>query len=253
MLQKTIENLKNLKTASALRETLLAEVKQRTAGIVKVTAAEREKILDNVVSQLLKGEELGDQADAIRAKVRTRLFDKAEGDTLFLNNLKYINEVLTGSLPRSIAELTGFRTTLAHKLAEDARGGTMPSRQSGRREGSEAGGGGGGARRGDHRRGRGHDRPQHAARQGQGGGAERGAPSPRGGEGAYRDGASSGQRENAPREHGSQAAGRQNHSHEQRSQAEGAGHQRPQGRHEDRHTAAEAAPAQPETSGQNQE
>ena len=149
MLQKTIENLRNLGKSALNKDAIVTEIKERTAGIIKTTSTEREKILDNLVDQLLKGEELGDNAGAIRSKVRERLFAKAEGDTLFLNNLKYINEVLTGSLPRSIAELTGFRSTLAHRLVEDARGGKVNAQPEGRREGGDGRG-----RRGDHRRGR---------------------------------------------------------------------------------------------------
>lgn len=231
MLQKTIENLKNLKNPAILRETVVSELKQRTAGIVKITAAEREKILDTVVAQLLKGEELGEQADVIRAKVRARLFDKAEGDTLFLSNLKYINEVLTGSLPRSIAELTGFRATLAQKLVEDARGGTVPQRSAQRREGHEGG------RRGDHRRGRQHDRPQHGQRQGQGAQGERGAgsSSARAEGGAHRE---AGRHHGNGQPHEARGQAPEGQSNQQRSHAPRHDEQRPQSEHAPAHSAS---------------
>jgi hypothetical protein len=170
MFQKAIENLRNLKKAALNKDTLVTELRSYSENIVKVTAAEREKILDRIVTQLLKGEELGDNAEAIRTKVRARLFAKSEGDALFVNNLKYVNEVLTGSLPASISELTGFRKTLAHKLVEDARGGTIPQRPLHRRDGagsksaeSTSSDGERGGRRGDHRRGR-NDRPSQQNR-----------------------------------------------------------------------------------------
>jgi hypothetical protein len=164
MFQKTLESLKSLKNAALNRDTLVTELRERTADLAKLTVAEREKILDTLVTQLLKGEDLGDHESSIRAKVKSRLFEKAEGDKLFLSNLKYINEVLTGSLPRSLADLAGFRSTLAHKLVEDARGGAVPSgRPQHRRDGGHGG------RRHDHRRGR-SDRPQQGAqRHGQNG------------------------------------------------------------------------------------
>jgi hypothetical protein len=159
MFNKTLENLKNLATKKLNAEDIVNEVKARSESIGKLTSAEREKILDKLVGKILQGQDLGDHGDAIRTKIRARLFDKQAGDALFLSNLKYINEVLTGSLPRSLSDLSGFRDTLAAKLVQDAKGGTLPTQtNTSSAAGKRDGGGRNQGPRGDFDRGRRGDR-----------------------------------------------------------------------------------------------
>jgi len=162
MFNKTIENLKNLAATKLNAEDIVNEVKARSESIGKLTSAEREKILDKLVGKILQGQDLGDNGDAIRTKIRARLFDKQEGDALFLSNLRYINEVLTGSLPRSLSDLSGFRDTLAAKLVQDAKGGKLPTQSNtNRATGKGDGSGRGQGPRGDFDRGRRGDRRPH--------------------------------------------------------------------------------------------
>lgn len=167
MFNKTLENLKNLANQKLNAEGIVNEVKARSESIGKLTLAEREKILDKLVNKILQGQDLGDNGDAIRTKIRARLFDKQAGDALFLSNLKYINEVLTGSLPRSLSDLSGFRDTLAAKLVADAKGGALPTQNQGtsRRDASGRNQGPRGdfdrGRRGDRRPHRNNDRREH--------------------------------------------------------------------------------------------
>jgi hypothetical protein len=162
MFNKTIENLKNLASKKLNAEEIVNEVKARSESIGRLTNAEREKILNKLVGKILQGQDLGENGDAIRTKIRARLFDKQAGDALFLSNLKYINEVLTGSLPRSLSDLSGFRDTLAAKLVQDAKGGTLPTQSNtNRAAGKGDGSGRGQGPRGDFDRGRrGDRRPQ---------------------------------------------------------------------------------------------
>ena len=157
MFNKTLENLKNLATKKLNAEDIVNEVKARSESLGKLTNAEREKILDKLVGKILQGQDLGDNGDAIRTKIRARLFDKQAGDALFLSNLKYINEVLTGSLPRSLSDLSGFRDTLAAKLVQDAKGGKLPTQSN---TGKRDGGGRNQGPRGDADRGRRGDADQ---------------------------------------------------------------------------------------------
>lgn len=163
MLGKAFETLKS-KTGLDLNPTqILSDIKSKKDALsemtFEITTRERERIFEKVVETLLKGEELGNDADKIRERVRARLFDQKDGDRLFFDNLKYINEVLLGSLPKSFEELTSFRTTLAHKLVNDARGEVASSERDAP----------GRSRSGNRRRG--NRRPNHHRRDSVDGGA----------------------------------------------------------------------------------
>jgi hypothetical protein len=138
MLNKTLENLKMNKTFDKALQTLNASkaiegikalaqsdfvqgIREKSEAISQVTLTEKEKLVDRLVESLLKGQELGSDPSEVRSKIKSKLFEHEKGDTLFLNNLKYINQVLASSMPRSLSELSEFRETIAQKLVLDAK------------------------------------------------------------------------------------------------------------------------------------
>ena len=137
---KTIESLRSNKTVDKALQTLnmnkekalesfkefaksdfIQGIREKSEALSHVTLAEKEKIVDKLVESLLKGQELGADPAEIRAKVKAKLFEHEKGDTLFINNLKYINQLLAASMPRSLAELSDLRETIAHKLVQDVQ------------------------------------------------------------------------------------------------------------------------------------
>lgn len=88
--------------------------------ISQKTTTEVEKIVNGLVSKLLDGAaEPIDQA--VRAEVVKMIVELNTTPRNVVSNLRYLNELVQATAPRSLTDLKTLRTTLAERLIADAK------------------------------------------------------------------------------------------------------------------------------------
>ncbi|MEN9808767.1 MAG: hypothetical protein RLZZ488_334 [Pseudomonadota bacterium] len=88
--------------------------------ISQKTTAEVEKIVNGLVSKLLDG--AAEPVDeAIRAEVVKMIVELNTTPRNVVSNLRYLNELVQATAPRSLTDLKTLRTTLAERLIADAK------------------------------------------------------------------------------------------------------------------------------------
>jgi hypothetical protein len=151
--------LKNLKSLSALNSGVLKVLRSRSEVIARVAQTEKEKLIDRLLTAILKDRDLGAHPEAVRSEVRTRLFEHVAGDPLFVQNIKYMNSVVTSALPKNLQDVPQLKDTIIEKIIQDAKehaGRGDSSAAAGQRGGSgrKPGQGGGRSGRGGRHQGR---------------------------------------------------------------------------------------------------
>ncbi|MEY3901556.1 MAG: hypothetical protein RL189_862 [Pseudomonadota bacterium] len=88
--------------------------------ISQKTTVEVEKIVNSLVSKLLDGTTEPVDA-AVRAEVVKMIVELNTTPRNVVSNLRYLNELVQATAPRSLTDLKTLRTTLAERLIADAK------------------------------------------------------------------------------------------------------------------------------------
>lgn len=91
-------------------------------GVAKLgekTGAEFDKLIYGLVEKLVKGSE-GAVDDSVKAEIAAMIVEFNTKDKA-LSSLKYFNELLAATAPKSIEELKNLKSTVATKLVADAQ------------------------------------------------------------------------------------------------------------------------------------
>lgn len=100
-------------TKALLGKLPLEQIGQRTT-------AEVEKIVSGLVSKLFEG--LTEPVeDTVRAEVVKMLTELNTTPRNVVSNLRYLNELVQATAPRSLTDLKTLRTTIAQRLIADAK------------------------------------------------------------------------------------------------------------------------------------
>jgi hypothetical protein len=84
------------------------------------TTTEVEKVVSGLVNKLLEGVS-EPVADDVRAEVVQMIVELNTTPKNVVSNLRYLNELVQSTAPRSLTDLKGLRTTLAQRLIADAK------------------------------------------------------------------------------------------------------------------------------------
>ncbi|NBX17803.1 MAG: hypothetical protein EBR09_10600 [Proteobacteria bacterium] len=110
--------LKALSLTEEETKALLGKLPLEQIG--QKTTAEVEKIVTGLVNKLFEG--LTDPVeDNVRAEVVKMLVELNTTPRKVVSNLRYLNELVQATAPRSLTDLKTLRTTLALRLIADAK------------------------------------------------------------------------------------------------------------------------------------
>lgn len=142
--------LKNIKSLAPLNSGVLKDLRTKSEEIARVAQTEKEKLIDRVITSLLKDRDLGTNPEAVRAEVRARLFEQAKGDALFFQNIKYVNSLVTSLIPRTLQDVPQLKDNIIEKIIQDAKAHAEPAERvpAGHRGGAGRKPGRGGSRAG---------------------------------------------------------------------------------------------------------
>ena len=122
MLNSVLSSLKNL-TGPELVANLNTKAdltKRRLNALGQKTSAELEKVAHELVSKFVttNGEELTEE---IKHEITAKLIELDASPKGLLSQLRYVNEVVATTAPKTIADVKNLRTTIAEKLVADAK------------------------------------------------------------------------------------------------------------------------------------